>query len=68
MVEVGCVLLLLIFKVFNSIVSSMDTILSLKCDYMFCPSPESVIVRSKACLPRRLNFSPVITNMGEPNF
>lgn len=57
---------LLIFKGFNCIVSSMDMILSLKCDYMFHSSPESIIVRSKACLPLRLNFLPLIANVGEP--
>lgn len=66
MAEMGCELLILIFKVFNYIVSGMDIILSLKCDCMFCPSPESVIVRFKACLPLVLNVSPLITNVGEP--
>lgn len=62
----GLCVLILIFKVFNYIVPSMDMILSLKCDYMFCPFPQSIIVRSKACLPLRLNFSLLITNVVEP--
>lgn len=65
MVEMACVLLILIFKVFDFVVSSLEMILSLKSDYIVPPSPKTVIVWSKACLPLRLNFSPLITNLGE---
>lgn len=65
MVEMACVLLILIFKVFDFVVSSLEMILSLKSDYIVPLSPKIVIVWSKACLPLRLNFSPLITNLGE---
>lgn len=65
MVEMPCVLLILIFKVFDFVVSSLEMILSLKSDYIVPSSPKTVIVWSKACLPLRLNFSPLITNLGE---
>lgn len=65
MVEMAFVLLILVFKVFNYVVSSMEIILSLKRDFMVPTFPKTVIVWSKACLPLRLNFSPLITNLGE---
>lgn len=43
MVEMVCMLLTLIFKVFNYVVSSWEVILSLKSDYMV-PPPKTVIV------------------------
>lgn len=43
MVVMACVLLVLIFKVFNYVVSGLEIILSLKSDYMV-PPPKTVFV------------------------
>lgn len=64
MVEMACMLLILIFKVFNYVVSSLEIILCLKSDYMV-PLPKTVIVWSKACLPLKLNFSLLLTDLDE---
>lgn len=65
MVEMVCVLLVLILKVLNYVVFYLEITLSLKRDYMVLPFPKIVIFWSKACLPLKLNFSPLITNLIE---